>query len=92
MFDAVVLLPSVEGAELLAGEAVAIDWLRDAFGHLKVIGHNENAGPVFEKAAVDQDADDGVVAFAKPQRHRGVRQGCQIASDLGAGENAENAR
>ena len=36
MFDAVAVLPSEEGAALLAKEAAAVDWLRDAFGHLKV--------------------------------------------------------
>jgi catalase len=64
-FDAVALLPSEEGAALLAKEAAAVDWLRDAFGHLKVIGHVEAAMPVFEKAAVPADADDGVVDLAK---------------------------
>jgi catalase len=64
LFDAVALLPSAEGAAMLAGEAAAIDWLRDAFGHLKVIGHVEPAAPIFEKAAVAPDADEGVVDLA----------------------------
>ncbi len=46
---------------MLSGQAAAIDWLRDAFGHLKVIGFVQNASPVFEKSAVDIDADEGVV-------------------------------
>ena len=61
-FDAVALLPSAKGAELLAREAAAIDWVRDAFGHLKVIGTVEAAGPILEKAAVEEDA--GVVDLA----------------------------
>ena len=61
-FDAVALLPSTKGAELLAREAAAIDWVRDAFGHLKVIGTVEAAGPILEKAAVEEDA--GVVDLA----------------------------
>jgi catalase len=60
-FDAVALLPSAEGAVILAEEAAAIDWVRDAFGHLKVIGHIGNAAPIFAKAAVSLDADEGVV-------------------------------
>ena len=55
-------LPSAKGAELLAREAAAIDWVRDAFGHLKVIGTVEAAGPILEKAAVEEDA--GVVDLA----------------------------
>jgi catalase len=62
-FDAVALLPTEEGAALLAKEAAAVDWLRDAFGHLKVIGHTEAAAALFDKAAVPIDADDGVVAL-----------------------------
>jgi catalase len=62
-FDAVALLPSVEGGGLMAREAAAVDWLRDAFGHLKVIGHVEGATPLFEKAAIPVDADDGVVGL-----------------------------
>ena len=60
-FDAVALLPSEEGAAMLVNEAAAIDWLRDAFGHLKVIGHVETASPIFEKAAMALDEDEGVV-------------------------------
>jgi catalase len=65
-FDAVALLPSKEGAALLAEEAAAVDWLRDAFGHLKVIGHVASAAPVFAKAAVPPDADDGIVELKEP--------------------------
>jgi catalase len=64
MFDAVALLPSEDGATLLAQEAAAIDWLRDAFGHLKAIGHVAAAAPVFQKASVQPDADEGVVDLA----------------------------
>jgi catalase len=60
-FDAVALLSSAEGAAMLVEEAAAIDWLRDAFGHLKVIGHNEHVAPFFEIAAVPFDVDEGVV-------------------------------
>jgi catalase len=61
-FDAVALVPSEDGAALLAREAAAIDWVRDAFGHLKIIGTVEAAGPILEKAAVEED--DGVVDLA----------------------------
>jgi catalase len=61
-FDAVALVPSEAGAALLAREAAAIDWVRDAFGHLKIIGTVEAAGPILEKAAVEED--DGVVDLA----------------------------
>jgi catalase len=60
-FDAVALLPSEEGCALLVTQAAAVDWLRDAFGHLKVIGYVAAAVPLFDKAGVP--ADDGVFAL-----------------------------
>ena len=39
----------------------AIDWLRDAFGHLKAIGFNEAAQPLLDEAGVEPDDDMGVV-------------------------------
>ena len=60
-FDAVVVAPSADGGERLAHEAAAIDWLRDAFGHLKVIGVVGAASPMLEKAGIEPDA--GVVAI-----------------------------
>ena len=61
MFDAVAALPSEEGASLLVNEAAAIDWLRDAFGHLKVIGFVDAAAIMFAKAGIARSADEGVV-------------------------------
>ena len=37
MFDAVAVLLSAQGADMLMREAAAIDFARDAFGHLKAI-------------------------------------------------------
>ncbi|MGE0096027.1 MAG: catalase HPII, partial [Alphaproteobacteria bacterium] len=64
LFDAVALLPSDEGAEMLLSEAAAIDWLRDAFGHLKTIGHVPAADALFDKAGVATEADEGTVSLA----------------------------
>ena len=61
LFDAVVLLPSDAGVETLLGMAPAINWLRDAYGHLKAIGYTEAAAPLFDKASVEPDARMGVV-------------------------------
>jgi len=58
-FDAVVLLPSSDGADKLSREAAAIDWLRDAFGHLKVIGVGPGAASLVAAAGIA--ADDGVI-------------------------------
>jgi len=65
LFDAVAVLPSADGAVMLADEAAAIDWLRDAFGHLKVIGFVDEAAPMFDKARIASDADEGVANLAR---------------------------
>ena len=62
-FDAVALATSEKGVKRLVPEAAAGGWLRDAFGHLKVIGHVEAAAPLFAKAGVPPDADQGMIAL-----------------------------
>jgi catalase len=64
-FDAVVLALSKHGAAQLATEAAAIDFVRDAFGHLKIIGHTAGAAALLNAAGVAQQADDGVVALRR---------------------------
>jgi len=63
LFDAVALVLSDAGCELLLGEGTAVDFVKDAFGHLKAIGHTAEAQPLLDKAGVV--ADDRVVALAK---------------------------
>ena len=58
-FDTVVLLPSTAGCERLLTEAVAVNWVRDAFAHLKVIGFVPEAQALLDAASVV--TDDGVV-------------------------------
>jgi catalase len=60
LFDAVVLLPGDEDMGMLVKMAPAINWLRDAFAHLKAIGFNEAAEPMFGASGLDHGAP-GVV-------------------------------
>ncbi|MEO8080179.1 MAG: catalase, partial [Caldimonas sp.] len=59
MFDAVAVVLSAEGAAMLGKEAAAIDWVRDAFGHLKAIAIDQGGQSLLQKAGVEADA--GVV-------------------------------
>ncbi|MEZ2223435.1 catalase [Rhizobium sp. RCC_161_2] len=59
LFDAVAVILSNEGAAMLIKEGAAVQWVMDAFGHLKAIGHNERAKPLLDKAGIQPDA--GVV-------------------------------
>ncbi|MEJ7670491.1 MAG: catalase [Casimicrobiaceae bacterium] len=59
MFDAVAVILSDEGAKALMMEGAAIDFVRDAFGHLKAIGADNGAQALLKKASIGKDA--GVV-------------------------------
>ncbi len=72
LFDAVALVLSPEAAEKLCKEGAAVQFVMDAFGHVKTIGHDAGAKALLDKAGVEPDA--GVVGldqFAKvaPKRH-----------------------
>ena len=67
LFDAVALLLTLEGAELLAQESTARDFVADAFAHLKFIGHVSSAGPLLMKAGVTPGVDEGVIALDSPK-------------------------
>ncbi len=60
VFDAVACSITMEAAKKLATEACAVDWFRDAFGHLKTIAACPGTREHLFKAANIQ-ADDGVV-------------------------------
>ena len=66
LYDAVAVLPSAAGAVLLAQEATAKDFLNDAFAHAKFIAYGPDALPLFEKANLVADMDEGFVALKKP--------------------------
>jgi catalase len=70
LFDAVVLAPSVAGAKSLAEEAAAIDWIRDAFGHLKVIGFVPEAAGLLDRAGITPDA--GVLSLGNADQQAGA--------------------
>ncbi|MDL2357979.1 MAG: catalase [Pseudomonadota bacterium] len=59
MFDAVALVLSAQAGADLAKEAAAVDFVRDAFGHLKAIAADGGAQALLDKAGVAKD--DGVV-------------------------------
>ena len=61
LFDACVLLPSEEGVGDLMEMAAAINWIRDAYGHLKALAYVEGAAPLLAKAAVESDVELGVI-------------------------------
>jgi catalase len=60
MFDAVAIVLSKDGATALTKESAAVDFVRDAFGHLKAIAADAGAKILLDKAGVV--TDNGVMA------------------------------
>ena len=85
VFDAVAILASDEGVRPLLKTAVAIDWIRDAFAHLKVIGHSHAAQALFARAAIADDLDDGVIELELGGGRATLRRGGKAATRLGSG-------
>lgn len=56
LFDAVAVLLSSKAAGMLIKESAAVEWVANAFAHLKAIGHNAEAQPLLERANVVPDA------------------------------------
>ena len=83
LFDAVAVILSDEGAKALSMESAAIDFVRDAFGHLKAIAVDKGGQALLRIANVGQDAGvvdaqdmDAFIAQAKTRqwdRERSVR-------------------
>ena len=72
IFDAVAVILSAEGCKTLLKEGAAVQWVMDAFGHLKAIGANAAAKPLLDKAGVEPDAgvvDLNTIATAGTKRY-----------------------
>ncbi|MDP8981293.1 MAG: catalase [Acidobacteriota bacterium] len=67
LYDAVAVLPSKEGAAALLNNAAVRDFISDAFGHLKFIGWVKSALPLFEKAGIADDLDEGCIELTGPR-------------------------
>ncbi len=71
LFDAVAVLLSDDATKTLLEEGAAIQWVMDAFGHLKAIGYLAESKPLLDKAGIQPDQgvvmldDDFVQAAAK---------------------------
>jgi catalase len=56
LFDAVAVIVSDAAAETLSGEAAAIDFVRDAYGHLKTLGIDNGGQGLLQTAGLAPDA------------------------------------
>ncbi len=76
LYDAVAVIPSAAGAKQLAMEATAKDFVNDAFAHAKFIAYNADAKPLFDKANLTADLDDGCMALKKPADAKAFIKAC----------------
>ncbi len=72
--DAIAVIVDEAGAAALADDAAAVQFVADAFAHLKAIGHTPEASALLERASVVVDdgvvgLDDGFVEAAKRRFH-----------------------
>jgi catalase len=81
MFDAVAVVLSAAGAAMLSTEAAAVDFVRDAFGHLKAIAVDAGGRALLDAAGVKPDA--GVVDAKKPKPFIELAMGRQFAREAG---------
>ncbi|WP_313446516.1 catalase [Brevundimonas sp.] len=63
LFDAVAIVLSEDGCAQMLKEGAAVDFAKDAFGHLKAIGHTPEAQPLLDKAGIEPDT--GVIDLSK---------------------------
>ncbi|MBV8894671.1 MAG: catalase [Acidobacteria bacterium] len=77
VFDAVAVLLSDTGAQLLRDEATARDFVADAFAHCKFIAYTAAATPLLEKAGVAAACDSGVVELSEARQAATFVQTCR---------------
>ncbi len=65
VFDSVALILTEKGAEALVNDAAAVDFVRDAYGHLKAIAYDDGATPLLVAANVRMD--EAVVRVEDPE-------------------------
>lgn len=75
LYDAVAILLSSEGAQILSGEATAKDFVNDAFAHAKFIAYSDGAKDLLAAACVQPDG--GFVQLSKESDVKTFLQACK---------------
>ncbi|MGZ9187663.1 MAG: catalase [Candidatus Binatia bacterium] len=66
LYDAVALLPSESGAQMLSKNPAARDFVADAFAHRKFIAYVDTASSLLAQAGVAESRDDGFIMLKAP--------------------------
>jgi len=78
-FDAVAIVLSSQGSAHLVKEAAAIDFVRDAFGHLKALALDAGGRALFDAAGLE--ADEGVTEATSVQAFIAAAKGRHFARE-----------
>jgi len=63
LFDAVAVIPSTEGVQMLLGDKPSLDFVSDAYGHCKFIGLSEGGTALMAAAGLGDKLDEGCLAL-----------------------------
>jgi catalase len=78
VFDAVALLVSEAGTEVLVNESTERDFTADAFAHLKFIAYVDAALPVMERAGIDEeDIEEGCIELSTGKNAETFVEACR---------------
>ena len=66
LFDAVAVIPSDEGTQMLLGDAPSRDFVSDAFAHCKFIGLSAGGTALMTAAGLGDKLDEGCVELSTP--------------------------
>jgi catalase len=77
LYDAVAVLPSADGAGILAGDATAKDFVTDAHAHGKFVGYVAAAQPLLDAAGLTGVMDDGWVELDGKKTIRSFVERCR---------------
>ena len=77
MYDAVAVLPSESGAALLLKSAAAREFVSDAFVHLKFIAWVKAAMPLFDRAGIADELDEGCIELTGAKSAAGFVIACR---------------
>ncbi len=74
LFDAVAIILSGQGTQALLKEGAAVQFVMDAFGHLKAIGYHVSARPLLDTAGgtIDEGVTDLSASFLEAAATRFV--------------------
>ena len=77
LYDAVAVLVSKQGADMLADEPAARDFVADAYAHSKFVGYSEEAKPFLSKVLGADKLDSGFIAIGSAKDTVNFVQECR---------------